>query len=104
MTVIVDVDGTICTQVPGPWPDYAAAEPMRARIDRINRDYQGWRVVVATARGGMTGVDWRAVTEGQLDAWGLRYDELVIPKNKYLLPEYDLWIDDKAINARELDE
>lgn len=106
MTVIVDIDGTLCVTPGGRKPDYAKARPISRRIARLNEMFfnRGWRVVVATARGGTTGMDWRGVTERQLEEWGVKYHELIIPKNKHLLPEYDAWVDDKAQNASVLDE
>ena len=47
-----------------------------------------------TARGTGSGIDWREVTEKQFKKWGVKYHELRFGK-----PIYDLFIDDKNINA-----
>lgn len=41
----------------------------------------------------MTGVDYKALTEGQLRKWGLKYHRLEFGK-----PAADKYIDDKAYN------
>ena len=94
--VVVDIDGTICTKVSG--DGYDKTTPISSRIERVNEmKRDGWYVVLWTARGGTTGKDWTDVTETQLKTWGVLYDELHLAK-----PHYDLWIDDKAENARVL--
>tara|TARA_B100000029_G_scaffold505920_1_gene587623 strand:- start:120941 stop:121150 length:210 start_codon:yes stop_codon:yes gene_type:complete len=45
-----------------------------------------------TARGAISGVDYRQLTENQWVRWGAKYHELDVG-NK---PHYDVWIDDKA--------
>lgn len=99
MTVEFDLDGTLCTQVDGPYPDYALAVPYRDRIKCANRYYErGWHVRIKTGRGLTTGVDWRDVTEAQLECWGVMYHEL-----KFRKDDADLRFDDKARRAEELD-
>jgi hypothetical protein len=49
-----------------------------------------------TARGTVTGIDWRELTESQLDSWGVKYHSLIFGK-----PAYDLFIDDKNINSND---
>jgi len=64
-------------------------------ISKINELYKdGHTIVYWTARGTTTGIDWREVTEKQFSEWGVRYHEL-----KFGKPNYDLFIDDKNINA-----
>ena len=58
--------------------------------------HDGHVIVYWTARGSVTGIDWRDITESQLKDWGVKYHELRFGK-----PSFDLLIDDKALNARD---
>lgn len=93
MIYIVDIDGTICT---GP---YTEATPIQNRIDYFNRLYDdGHTINYWTARGSSTGIDWFEHTKSQLDQWGVKYHSVNVGK-----PVYDVWVDDKAINAEQID-
>jgi nucleoside-diphosphate-sugar epimerase len=90
-TFIVDIDGVIAGLTPD--NEYRLATPLTDNIERINRRYDaGDRIVLFTARGSTTGRDWRAVTEAQLRAWGLRYHELLFGK-----PAGDFYVDDRML-------
>lgn len=92
MIYCFDIDGTICSNTEGA---YEQANPYPEVISRVNALYNaGHRIVLHTARGSTTGVDWRRATETQLSTWGVKYHELVFGK-----PRADIYIDDKAINA-----
>jgi len=97
MIIYVDIDETICSHPDtndGP-RDYANAIPLQDRISKINALYeQGENIIYWTARGTVTGIDWKDLTEKQLKSWGAKYDELKMGK-----PAYDLFIDDKNINS-----
>lgn len=94
MTYCFDIDGTICTNTEGA---YEQATPLAEVIARINALYDdGHRVILMTARGSTTGIDWRGVTERQLEGWGVRYHALWLGK-----PTADVYIDDKAVNIRD---
>ena len=85
----IDIDGTICTNTNG---NYEKAEPFPDRIEQINQLHkEGHTIILFTARGTSSGVDWEEVTKKQLNEWGLFYDELLFGK-----PEADIFIDDKA--------
>src|SRR6059058_3973035 len=91
-TYCFDLDGTLCTNTEG---EYAAARPLPWAIERVNElKRAGHRIVIFTARGTTTGIDWRPETERQLAAWGVEYDELILGK-----PYGDVYIDDKALHA-----
>ena len=93
MIIYVDIDETICTKSPD--LKYNNAEPIVERIDKINKLYDsGNTIVYWTARGTVTGTDWRKVTENQFQEWGVKYHELRFGK-----PAYDLFIDDKNIDS-----
>lgn len=98
MIIYVDIDKTICTADPN--GNYRKALPIQANIDSINELYEdGNDIIYWTARGTITKVDWRSVTENQLEKWKVKYHKLIFGK-----PYYDLWIDDKCINIKDLQE
>ena len=89
-TLIFDIDGTICTQE----SDYTQAKPIQEVIDKLNKKYdEGYRIVLFTARGTETGIDWSLITTDQLKEWGVKYDDLLFGK-----PAGLKYIDDKGIN------
>lgn len=91
LTFVVDVDGVVATLTPG--NDYRLAGPLRSSIEAINRLHeQGHRIIMFTARGSATGLDWREVTERQFAEWGLHYHELRFGK-----PAADFYIDDRLL-------
>lgn len=93
MIIYVDIDETICTSPES--RDYALAEPIKERIDKINELYdKGNTIVYWTARGTVTGIDWKPVTLKQFEKWGVKCHGLMMGK-----PNYDLFIDDKNINS-----
>jgi uncharacterized HAD superfamily protein len=93
MIICVDIDGTICTQE----QDYADAKPFMDKIYKVNKLYdEGHRIIYWTARGTVTGLNWRSVTEEQFSKWGVKHHALEFGK-----PVYDLLFDDKARNEVE---
>ena len=62
------------------------------RIKIVNDLYDdGNKIILFTARGAATGIDWEDLTKEQAKAWGLKYHELRFGK-----PHADVFIDDKA--------
>jgi len=93
MIYCFDIDGTLCTNTNG---EYEKAEPYPDIIARVNALYRsGHRIVLNTARGSTTGMDWRELTQDQLRSWGVTYHELLLGK-----PAADIYIDDKAMDVR----
>ncbi|MEA2255281.1 MAG: D-sedoheptulose 7-phosphate isomerase [Solirubrobacteraceae bacterium] len=91
-TVCFDLDGTLCSNTFG---DYGAAEPFWWAIARVNALADaGNRIVISTARGSATGIDWSGRTRAQLERWGVRYDEIAFGK-----PSADVYVDDRAVHA-----
>jgi len=91
-TLCFDLDGTLCTNTFG---EYAAAEPLPAAIERVNDlAAAGHRIIILTARGTATGIDWSEVTRGQLDRWGVTYEALHFGK-----PSADVYVDDRAVHT-----
>ena len=89
-TYCFDLDNTLCLTFE---TDYEFSVPLEPRIRKVNGLFeQGNRIVIHTARGDLTGLDIRELTERQLSAWGVRYHELRMGK-----PFADFYIDDKAV-------
>ena len=62
------------------------------RIAIVNKLYEeGNKVILFTARGAATGLDWKELTEKQLKEWNVNFHELRFGK-----PHADVFIDDKA--------
>jgi len=94
-TYCFDIDGTICTNTDG---DYEDAEPFPEMVDALRKLHKdGHRIVMFTARGASSGIDWTDITAHQLRTWGVPYDSLVMNKK----PSFDLLIDDKAMHVSE---
>ena len=92
MNIYVDIDGTIADTPEG---DYKKAKPVKKNIKVINDLYdKGNNIVYWTGRGTVTGINWYDLTKKQLDSWGCKYHKLCMGK-----PAFDIFIDDKAINA-----
>ena len=90
-TYCFDLDGTLCHTVDG---DYEESIPHFDRIRRVNQLHSaGHRIVIDTARGSLTGLDWFNITKDQLDRWGVRYHALRVGTKIAA----DYYIDDKAI-------
>ena len=95
-TFVFDIDGVIATLVPS--LRYEEAQPNYAVIRLINLLYQqGHRIILFTARGGLTGQDWTGLTHQQMTAWGVRYHELSFGK-----PAADYYLDDKLLSISQL--
>jgi len=95
MVIYIDIDETICHS-PNV-PDYTISYPIVENIEKANALYdEGHTIVYWTARGTKTGIDWREQTENQLKEWGVKYHDL-----KFGQPNYDIFIDDKNMNAND---
>jgi len=93
--IYIDIDETIC-ETPNN-RDYTKSSPIRENIEKANSLYEsGNKIVYWTARGTISGEDWRDVTVKQFEEWGVRYHDL-----KFGKPYYDLFIDDKNMNAKD---
>ncbi len=89
----IDIDGTICTTD----CDYSNARPYKEIIKKINSLFdEGHTIIFYTSRGYKSGTDWYDFTKKQIDNWGVKYHELKMGK-----PQFDIFIDDKAISNIE---
>ena len=79
MKIYVDIDETICF-----YDDercYPNAKPIVKRINKINDLYdEGHEIVYWTARGTVTGIDWKEITVQQFKKWGVKYHDLILKK------------------------
>ena len=90
----IDIDETIC-HTDG--IDYTSAKPIIENIAKANKLFvEGHRITYWTARGAVTKINWRELTEKQLKEWGCLYHELRLDK-----PAFDVFIDDKAMNSKD---
>ena len=95
MTYCFDIDGTICNDTPN--HDYRKATPRLEVILKLNELYDaGHTVILHTARGASTGIDWLKVTEQQLKAWNVKYHRLIMGR-----PGADIYVDDKCMRVSE---
>ena len=86
-----DLDGTLCSNTEGL---YEKAIPLTDRILRVNELYdQGNNILIYTARGTVTGIDWTELTRIQLAEWGVKNHDLRLGK-----PLADIYVDDRAIS------
>ena len=89
--ICFDIDGVIANLAPE--NDYSKATPNMQVIDIVNQLYtMGKTIILFTARGSETGIDWKAVTLKQMAEWNVKYSELIMGK-----PNADAYIDDKAV-------
>ena len=92
MNIYVDLDNTLCLTSGS---DYENSRPIESRIVKVNNlKEQGNQIIIWTARGSNSGIDWSELTKNQLQKWNIKYDKLLLQK-----PPYDLYIDDKSINV-----
>ncbi len=95
-TFCFDIDGVVACLSPN--NDYNLSECHPHTIEAINTLYdRGHTIILFTARGYKTGIDWKTCTEDQLKRWGVRYHEL-----KFGKPAADYYIDDRMLSVEEL--
>jgi hypothetical protein len=92
MIYCFDLDGTLCSNTEG---FYENALPLTERIKKVNLLFdEGNHIIIDTARGATTGIDWLELTTKQLNNWGVKYHKLYVGRKLH----YDIIVDDKAIN------
>lgn len=89
---VFDLDKTILDG-----PDYYNSTPLPGTVEKINSLYdEGNTIIIYTARGATTGLNWYRVTKESLEKYGIKHHELRMGKLNY-----DVWVDDKAINNKD---
>ncbi len=97
MKIFIDIDETICTNNEA--RDYSKAKPIKKNISIMNKLYEeGHKITYWSARGTLTGINWYNITRDQFARWEVKYHHLILGEK----PDYDLLIDDKAINVNDL--
>lgn len=102
MRYCFDLDETICNTPSNPdghGRRYAESTPIPFMVETVNRLYdEGNYIIIMTARGRGSGVDWTDTTKKLLSEWGVKYNELEPMFHK---PNADIFIDDKGVNAED---
>ena len=92
-----DIDGVVATITAD--MRYDQAQPITAMVEKINQLYDlGHRIILFTARGTMTGINWYDTTQHQMDSWGVKYHELKLGK-----PAATYYVDDRMLSFADLD-
>jgi glycerol-3-phosphate cytidylyltransferase len=99
MRYCFDIDGTLCHTPNNKLgkPDYVNAKPISFMVEQVNRLYNnGNYIILQTARGKGSGIDWTDYTKKQLDKWGYKYHELF---PMFCKPTADIFVDDKGVDV-----
>lgn len=89
--IFVDLDNTLCNTISN---DYLNSTPIKERVAFFNNlKEEGNTIIIWTARGSRSGIDYSEITKKQLDEWGVKYDDILMKK-----PDYDVYYDDKSFN------
>lgn len=95
MRICFDIDGVLCSNEPP--GQYHKAVPDHAVLYEIKRlAVEGHTIILHTARGTLSGIDYELLTREQLNKWGVVYHELHFHK-----PAADVYIDDKGMNVKD---
>ncbi len=98
--LVFDLDKTLCNTPEDKMgaPIYKESTPIKGRIDKVNKLYeQGNKIIIDTARGSTSGIDYYDLTFNQLNKWKLKFHIL---RTGLKFPS-DFYIDDKAINHKD---
>lgn len=91
MIIYIDIDNTICKTDN---INYKNSKPIIENIEKVNHLFENNTIIMWTARGTLTNINYFELTDNQLKKWGVKFNELRMGK-----PAYDLFIDDKALNS-----
>jgi uncharacterized HAD superfamily protein len=90
MQIVIDMDGTICTEEKT--YSRALAKPLPGAVENINKLYdEGHIVLIYSAR---TWMEYE-MTYDWLCKYNIKFHQLILGK-----PIGDVWIDDRAINFK----
>lgn len=94
--ICCDIDGVIAGKTAD--NNYKNAVPMNANIELLRKlEAKGHEIVLYTARGYATGIDWKEVTETQMEQWRVPASKIVFGK-----PDADFYVDDKLVSLEFL--
>jgi hypothetical protein len=98
---VFDLDNTLCKVVKSKKENrwlYFEAVPYYDRIKKVNNlKKQGNTIIIETARGCNSNIDYYDKTMEQLESWGLKFNIL----RTGVKFGADYYIDDKAINSED---
>lgn len=97
---VFDLDKTLCNTPEDKLgvPIYNNSTPIKDRILIVNKLFnEGNEIIIDTARGSTSGVNYYDLTYKQLNEWGLKFHTL---RTGIKFPS-DFYIDDKAINHND---
>lgn len=93
---VFDIDGVIAQLSPG--NDYSISKPNQEIIRRINDLFDaGHEIILFTARGSKTGIDWGETTNNQMKEWGVKFHEIRFGK-----PHADYYVDDRMLSINDV--
>jgi len=99
-TYVFDLDHTLCDtkkDVNGRWL-YFEASPFIERIEKVNKLWkEGNKIIIETARGCDSKINYYEKTFDQLRSWGLKFHQL----RTGVKFSADYYIDDKAVNSED---
>ena len=97
LKIVCDIDGIIANKMKD--NDYSISTPVYKNIDIINKLYEeGHTIILFTARGYRTGLNWEDLTIKQLQKWNVKYHSLLFGK-----PDADIYIDDKFFDLTSIE-
>ena len=95
MIYCFDLDSTLCNTENG---DYSTSVPIVDRIREVNKLFdEDHTIIIDTARGSVSKIDWLDITKKQLEGWGLKYHQLRVGVKAFA----DVYVDDKAITDKD---
>jgi hypothetical protein len=75
---VFDLDNTLCITSKdsnGKW-DYRKSTPIKDRIEKVNKLFQeGNYIIIETARGSSSKIEWYDFTKKQIESFGLKFNE-----------------------------
>jgi CMP-N-acetylneuraminic acid synthetase len=96
LTICFDIDGVIAERTE--CNNYFIAKPIVRNIKLVNDLYNiGHNIILFTARGSVSGLDFKELTETQMTAWGVNYNSLQFGK-----PAADIYVDDRFWDINRL--
>jgi|TARA_R110000751_G_scaffold43259_1_gene99945 hypothetical protein len=94
-TFAFDLDNTLVKTI---GKDYENSTPIPKAIEKVNRLFNdGHKILIESARGASSGIDWLTVTIKQLKEFGIPYHHVRVG----VKATADYFIDDKGINAQD---
>ena len=96
LTICIDIDGIIAHKNLD--LNYSEALPSHFGVKVVNQLFEaGHKIILFTARGYVSGINWSEATCKQLHNWGVKYHELIFGK-----VAADIYVDDRFMMLGEL--